>query len=150
LIHQIPIIVVAHFRKKNINDKTFVPMKEEFQGTSDLYKIVTKVITMSSFTPKDTDKDIIKTEGMYEFLTCFSIQKHRDFGETCNYCGVIKFNSLSKIYSNSYVLLKQKFGFTDYEIVQEQDKPYWFKKEKSNLRPPIQQSLNQVYGGKYE
>jgi RecA/RadA recombinase len=151
LIHQIPIIVVAHFRKKNFNDKTFVPLKEEFQGTSDLYKIVTKVITMSSFIPKDTERDNFRYDNMYEFLTCFSVQKHRDFGETCNYCGVIKFNSLTKTYSNSYVLIKQKFNYNDYELVTEDKKPYWFKEE---CLPKIDENILKVqpklFGGKYD
>jgi replicative DNA helicase len=139
-IFEIPIIVVAHLRKRNILEKNYVPLIDDFHGSSDLVKIATKVITMGGFNV--ADKEIVASNNCVN--TIFSVQKHRYFGETCQYCGILEYNYLTNTYSKPYKLIKQKNMFTEYTIITDENRPYWFKKEKSNLRPPIQQNLNQV------
>lgn len=47
LENQKPIILVAHLRKRDKQNEELVPGLDEFHGSSDLYKIATKVITFS-------------------------------------------------------------------------------------------------------
>lgn len=43
---RVPILLVAHMRKRDARNDELVPGYEEFHGTSDLFKIATKVITV--------------------------------------------------------------------------------------------------------
>ena len=64
---QKPIVLVAHLRKRDRQNDSLCADMEEFHGSSDLFKIATKVITFS------TGK--ITSEGTYE--TFFRIPKNR-------------------------------------------------------------------------
>jgi KaiC/GvpD/RAD55 family RecA-like ATPase len=81
---QTPIIMVAHLRKKDKFSDDLIAGLEEFHGSSDLYKIATKVITMSPGQPV--------REGEYE--TFFRIPKNRLDGGVTRY-------SASCIYSTA-------------------------------------------------
>lgn len=64
---QIPIVLVAHLRKRDRNNDDLCAGLEEFHGSSDLYKIATKVVTMA---PGD-----IQADGTFE--TFFRVPKNR-------------------------------------------------------------------------
>lgn len=68
LEEQKPIVLVAHLRKRDKANEDLVAGLEEFMGSSDLYKIATKVITMAP--GRITDE-----EGWFE--TFFRIPKNR-------------------------------------------------------------------------
>lgn len=67
LEEQKPIVLVAHLRKRDRGNDDLVPGMEEFHGSSDLFKIATKVITMSP--------GRMTMDGTYE--TFFRIPKNR-------------------------------------------------------------------------
>lgn len=77
LEEQKPIILVAHLRKRDKLNEELVPGLDEFHGSSDLYKIATKVIT---FTPGKLTHD-----GTYE--TFFRIPKNRLDGGVTRFIG---------------------------------------------------------------
>lgn len=77
LEEQKPIILVAHLRKRDKQNEELVPGLDEFHGSSDLYKIATKVITFSP--------GRITQEGMYE--TFFRAPKNRLDGGVTRYIG---------------------------------------------------------------
>lgn len=58
-IVKIPIVLVAHFRKRNSMDSSLVPDLEEFHGTSNITKVPTKVITMASGGREDDGERMI-------------------------------------------------------------------------------------------
>lgn len=77
LEEQKPIILVAHLRKRDRNNEELVPGLDEFHGSSDLYKIATKVIT---FSPGKLTED-----GTYE--TFFRVPKNRLDGGVTRFIG---------------------------------------------------------------
>lgn len=77
LEEQKPIILVAHLRKRDRNNEELVPGLDEFHGSSDLYKIATKVIT---FSPGK-----LTEEGTYE--TFFRTPKNRLDGGVTRFIG---------------------------------------------------------------
>lgn len=64
---QRPIILVAHLRKRDRNSDELVAGLEEFHGSSDLFKIATRVITVSP--------GRMTSDGLYE--TFFRVPKNR-------------------------------------------------------------------------
>lgn len=72
-----PIILVAHLRKRDRNNEELIAGLEEFHGSSDLFKIATKVITMAPGT--------MTNEGLYE--SYFRVPKNRIDG------GVTRFSA---------------------------------------------------------
>ncbi len=72
-----PIVLVAHLRKRDRGNDELVAGLEEFHGSSDLYKIATKVITVSPGPVTET--------GTYE--TYFRVPKNRIDG------GVTRFSA---------------------------------------------------------
>lgn len=77
LEEQKPIVLVAHLRKRDKQNEELVAGLDEFHGSSDLYKIATKVITFSA--------GRITTEGSYE--TFFRIPKNRLDGGVTRFIG---------------------------------------------------------------
>lgn len=87
-----PIILVAHLRKRDRNNTELAPGMEEFHGSSDLFKIATKVITIAPGRPTDN--------GNYE--TFFRIPKNRIDGTVTRYLGSLRFDPRKGIYKNEY------------------------------------------------
>lgn len=77
LEEQKPIILVAHLRKRDRQNEELVPGLDEFHGSSDLYKIATKVITFSP--------GRLTTGGTYE--TFFRTPKNRLDGGVTRFIG---------------------------------------------------------------
>lgn len=77
LEEQKPIILVAHLRKRDKQNDELVAGLDEFHGSSDLYKIATRVITMAP--------GRLTTDGNYE--TFFRIPKNRLDGGSTRFIG---------------------------------------------------------------
>lgn len=91
-----PIILVSHLRKRDKYNTDLVPGLEEFHGSSDLFKIATKVITIAP--GMTTDK------GNYE--TFFRIPKNRMNNGVTRYIGRLIFSPKVNAYEPQY-----KVGF---------------------------------------
>lgn len=74
---QKPIVLVAHLRKRDRSNEDLVAGMEEFHGSSDLFKIATKVITVAPGKPT--------LDGNYE--TYFRIPKNRHDQGVSRYIG---------------------------------------------------------------
>lgn len=74
---QVPIVLVAHLRKRDKQNDELVAGLDEFHGSSDLYKIATKVVTMA---PGKMVED-----GTYE--TFFRVPKNRIDGGVTRFIG---------------------------------------------------------------
>lgn len=112
-----PIVLIAHLRKRDRGNDDLVPGLEEFHGSSDLYKIATKVITMSSGRPIG--------DGLYE--TFFRIPKNRLDGGVTRYAAREFFNQRTGGYEKGKYSLcwaEQKRSTNFGEIAREQY-PKW-------------------------
>lgn len=88
-----PIILVSHVRKSDSRGSvSFAPGLEEFHGSSDLYKIATKAITIGP--------GAMNSDGQIE--TYFRIVKNRFEGSVTRYIGKCFYNSKEGKYGRSY------------------------------------------------
>lgn len=87
-----PIVLVAHIRKTSKGADYFAPGLEEFHGSSDLYKIATKAITIGPGS--------INSEGRIE--TYLRIVKNRFEGSVTRFIGKCFYNSKSGSYEKTY------------------------------------------------
>lgn len=115
-----PIILVAHMRKKDRGNDDIAPGMEEFHGSSDLFKIATKVITVAPGSPTET--------GKYE--TFFRLPKHRLDGTASRFLGRCLFDPKTGGYADDYKVgwadASRKNGFGE---LSENLLPGWAKNE---------------------
>lgn len=112
-----PIILVSHLRKRDRHNEEICAGLDEFHGSSDLYKIATKVITMA---PGGPDPD-----GNYK--TFFRIPKNRIDGGVTRFLGLETFNPKKGSYERGCYRLgwadqKRTSGF---EEIGENYRPDW-------------------------
>ncbi len=105
---QKPIILVAHLRKRERMNEELVAGLDEFHGSSDLYKIATRVVTFAPGGPDEAGN----------FKTFFRIPKNRIDGGVTRFLGQELFNPKRGFYeSGSYKVgwcdLKRKEGFAE-------------------------------------
>lgn len=87
-----PIILISHLRKRDRWSNEICPGLEEFHGSSDLYKIATKAITLA---PGAEIRD-----GLYE--TFIRIVKNRTDGGVTRYMCKTNFNLSGGYYESKY------------------------------------------------
>lgn len=126
LEEQRPIILVAHLRKRDKGNEELVAGLDEFHGSSDLYKIATRVITMSPGRPTP--------DGCYE--TFFRIPKNRIDGGVTRYAAREVFNPKTGGYEKGRYQIgwaeqKRSAGFAEIDHAQQ---PEWSRVRRSELR----------------
>lgn len=99
LEEQKPIILVAHLRKRDRANDELVAGLEEFHGSSDLYKIATKVVTIGQGSRTES--------GLFE--TFFRIPKNRIDGGVTRFLGRELFNPKKGTYEQG----KYQIGWAD-------------------------------------
>lgn len=97
-----PIVLIGHIRKSDRNSTDAAPGMEEFHGSSDLFKIATKIVTVAS------GNEV--RDGTYE--TFFRTPKNRIDGTSQSYLGQCFFDPRIGKYADGYLLGKadQKRG----------------------------------------
>jgi twinkle protein len=111
-----PIILVSHLRKRDRGSFDLVPGLEEFHGSSDLYKIATKAITIApgKWSP----------EGKYQ--TFFRIVKNRFEGSVTRTIGAVNYLTKEGRYESGYKIgdanCKRDGGFVELDFSHE---PAW-------------------------
>lgn len=126
-----PIVLVAHLRKRDRHNEDLVAGLEEFHGSSDIFKIATKVIT---FSPGNKNLD-----GTYD--TFFRVPKNRLDSDPIRYSGREFFDPKTGGYKpNSYevgqAIQSKKRGF---ETIADNMYPEWARDRESssgNTRAP--------------
>lgn len=116
LLSRKPIILVAHLRKRDRNNRDMAPGVDEFHGSSDLTKIATKVITVAR-APKH---DLIDDQGKEP--TFFRICKSRIDGSITRYVARMLFDYKTKTYDTKFRLSENGEEFTEV-----QEYPFWAK-----------------------
>lgn len=115
----VPIMLVAHLRKPDRNDKSIVPHKYDFHGSSDLYKIATKTILFA------------RGEGNGGiFSTYFRLDKGRFEGDVVNYIAKMFFNLRRLTYEQDYKLGNHTCERNKFEELDRSLYPEWAKTPK--------------------
>jgi len=91
-----PILLVSHLRKRDRNADEACPGLEEFHGSSDLYKIATKAITLAPGYAMNT------SGGGYE--TLIRIVKNRYDGSVTRYMAAVNYLIREGMYEKEYYI----------------------------------------------
>lgn len=120
---KVPIILVAHLRKRDRYNEDLCSGLEEFHGSSDLYKIATKVITMAPGAPV----------GDSTFETFFRVPKNRIDGGVTRYLAKEFYNhKLGTYEKNKYRLGQAHQKRTKpFEEIERSARPSWAKRHGS-------------------
>lgn len=115
--YQRPFIVVSHIRKGDRKSEQIIPTIEDFHGSSDIFKVATRTITIAP------GKQV---EGMpHIWSTYMWANKDRWAGARTNYCALTAFNSKKNTYEEKYEILKINRLGTETKTVTETEKPSW-------------------------
>ena len=127
-----PIILVSHVRKTDKSGNTFTPSLEDFHGSSDLYKIATKAITLGAGPMSGPTIE-----------TYMRIVKNRFEGSVTRYIAKCFYNSSTGKYERSYeVGDAYQDRSTGFHQLEPSDYPAWA--EYSTRKPS--QSVNNLNG----
>lgn len=122
LIHQKPIVLVSHLRKRNQRNEDLAAGLDEFHGSSDLTKIATKVISLAPGGP-------CHEGGFYTFMRT---AKNRHSGSSSRYLAKIVYDEKQNGYGQEYQIgwaNAQKFG----ELAPH-EAPKWVGRSSGNSR----------------
>lgn len=108
-----PIILVSHLRKRDRFSKELCPGMEEFHGSSDLFKIATRVISLAPGGVLEPKKA----------TTYFRISKNRYDGSVTRYLGKCQFNYQKVQYEKEYKL--GWAGASEFEVLGNDQRPPW-------------------------
>lgn len=100
LLHNVPVILVAHIRKADRRNPIPVPDMEDIHGSSDIFKIATKAITMAPA----KDQDVQGGTKTFRFPTYFRLAKCRQDGGLQWFCGLTSFDMSKGSYDENYVI----------------------------------------------
>lgn len=133
-----PIILVSHVRKMDKGVNSFAPGLEEFHGSSDLYKIATKAITIGP--------GGIHPDGRIE--TYFRIVKNRFEGSVTRYIGKCYYGSKDGSYKKEYQIgdayQSRDTGFTQLEGYNYPTWGEYYSPQSSNNNPVVKREPNKI------
>lgn len=113
-----PVVVVAHLRKSERRSKYIVPDLDDFHGTSDLVKLVTKAIIIAPAHDQDTGVKHL-------WNTYIHPAKCRPEGSRTKYIGLVPFNVRSGRYESAFELGRAKNGGEEFDMMKQEDYPAW-------------------------
>lgn len=135
LASEIPIILIAHLRKGDKQSKSIVPEIEDFQGTSNLFKIPTKAILLAPAL-----EHMREGEGIVP--TFIRIAKNRIDGSRTRYTLLANYDLKLSTYQDQYQL-----GYVNgkNEFKQAEEIPNWALSAKTNFEPIEKEGDKRVY-----
>lgn len=114
----VPFILASQVRKRDKRDSSLVPDMEEIFGSSDVYKIATKVIMFApNYAYKARDKK--------HFATLFRCQKNRDDSTAGRFVGEVLFDTTRNLYSDEYGMYSAHGFKQNSNLLTGIDYPYW-------------------------
>ncbi len=123
LLHNIPVILVAHVRKRDQRNPNPLPDLEDIHGSSDIFKIATKAVIIAPA----RDQTVVAGTKAYRFPTYVRLAKCRLDGSLQWFCGLTTFDMSKGEYDPSYVV--GNFNH-DGEWQNAPEKPFWAKRAK--------------------
>lgn len=92
----VPVILVAHLKKRDRSVKAILPELDDFHGTSDITKIVTKTIVLAP--------NLETGPAGALWATYMGTPKYRMDGSVTRYVGLLQFDARKGGYEESYAL----------------------------------------------
>lgn len=117
----IPVILVVHLRKQGSTDRSLIPAYTEIHGSSEIYKVATKIIAIAR--AERTEADAPNT-----FPTYIGISKMRMEGAFTGYVGLCAFDITSASYDPEYDLMTLSMGRDRARPVARERIPRWAKR----------------------
>jgi hypothetical protein len=115
-----PVVIVAHLRKSDRRGKFLLPDIDDFHGTSDISKLVTKAILISPAYDKPT-------EVPYLWNTYIHPAKCRPEGVRTRYVGLVPFNVRTGRYEETFELGRMVDNGEKFEAIPAAEYPPWSK-----------------------
>ncbi len=118
LISGVPIILVAHVRKRDRFSKGMMPGLEDFHGSSNIYKIATQAVILAPATTENPHPT--------KWPTLMRVAKSRVEGAVKNYVARVTFNSEVNAYESHYEMGYYRDGQETFEVIDNYDLlPRW-------------------------
>lgn len=121
LEHQKPVILVTHIRKSDYHDKRLMPDMYDIHGSSDVFKIATKVVIFGKA------KDVVSTDRKNR-STYVRIPKDRIAGDVDQYTALMNYSTVRGGYDQEYQLGRLIKGDSEFKPLEGTEYPYWFGK----------------------
>lgn len=115
---KVPIILISHLRKMGKQEKTLIPPIEDFHGSSNLYKIATRVITIA--------------RGGYDpevkaYATYIQPLKNRFGSERCEFVAKMYYDVNTENYLPQFEVGRLTKNDKEFELLPEELSPNWVK-----------------------
>lgn len=114
----VPVIVIAHLRKKTTGNKSLVPDLDDFHGSSDITKIATKAITLAPAYEQ-------KAPAAWLWPTYVTVPKDRMDGSNRGFGALMIFNARLGLYEPKYELGRFTADGTKFATLAPADLPRW-------------------------
>ena len=115
----VPVLLIAHLRKKDRGVRTLVPDIDDFHGSSDITKIATKVILLAPATDQPAESP------SHLWATYVHCPKDRMDGSTKNYVARVPFDVRLGTYLDAYELGRQSPGGDEFVTLHRGELPHW-------------------------
>lgn len=113
-----PVVVVAHLRKSDRRNKYIVPDLDDFHGTSDLVKLVTKAVIIAPAHDQTT-------EHSHVWPTYVHPAKCRSEGSRTRFIGLVPFNVRTGRYEAAFELGRAINHGEEFEFIADGKYPAW-------------------------
>ncbi len=123
LLTKIPVVLIAHIRKKDKMTKAIMPDLEDFMGSSDVYKISTMSVLLAPYKSESGGNP-------KSWPTLMRVAKFRVEGSVERYVGKVYFDIEKNEYEQGYSLGFFKDGMETFEPIADLSKtPRWARKK---------------------
>ncbi len=117
-----PVVLVSHLRKESPGaEKRIIPSMEDLHGSSDIYKVATKVIMMAKAERKEDADPRFQP-------TYIRAVKDRYGDNVAHYCACVDFDIQRGEFKEEYILGSTNYQNTKFTEVAKQYEPYWFRR----------------------
>lgn len=116
---EIPVIVIAHLRKKDMRAKRIIPDIDDIHGSSDIVKVATKVVLMAP------GRSLPQSDKQRVAMTIMQVAKDR-FAGTNGFAAVMQYDLESLEYRDTYALGRLTPGADSFEDTP--SPPAWAKR----------------------
>lgn len=124
--YNVPIVAVAHFRKRDRMTQMITPNIEDIHGSSDIGKIATLAIALAPAMDQPNSNT--------SFPTYFKVMKSRIGSEIERYLALCDFDITTNTYSQDYFLGKGSDYTTKFEQIEKNQYPDWATRSIKNER----------------
>ncbi|MBV8760126.1 MAG: AAA family ATPase [Deltaproteobacteria bacterium] len=118
----VPVILIAHLRKRDQRARQVVPHIEDFHGSSDIIKICTQVVQLAP-------AHILESPKWFYAPTFVHVPKDRRGGAT-GFVACCYFDRRFRAYAPHYTLGRLTSGGTDWEPIRPGDAPRWARRHR--------------------